>query len=98
MREYIHAHLAEDLSVDELAAAVALPVDRFARTFRTATGRAPYAFVLEQRVTRARSLLRTTLSLAEVAHTVGFSSQSHFTTAFRKLTGLTPDAYRRGSR
>jgi AraC family transcriptional regulator len=96
VREYVTAHLAADVSVGDLAATVNLPVDRFARGFRAATGRPPYAYVLEQRVASAERLLRTTgLALAEIAQTVGFSSQSHFTSAFRRLSGLTPNAYRR---
>ena len=95
VREYIHGHLAADLSVRSLAVLVNLPVDHFARAFRAATGRGPYAYVLEQRVARAQGLLLgSRLPLAEIAHTVGFSSQSHFTSVFRKLTGLTPNAYR----
>jgi AraC family transcriptional regulator len=96
VREHINAHLAEDLSVHDLAAMVNLPVDRFARCFRAATGHPPYAYVLDQRVACAERLLLTTgLSLAEIAQTVGFSSQSHFTSTFRRLRGLTPNACRR---
>lgn len=99
VREYIRAHLATDLSVGSLAGLVNLPVDHFARSFRAATGRAPYTYVLEQRVASAEHLLRNSrFSLAQIAHTVGFSSQSHFTSAFRKVTGQTPNAYRRASK
>jgi AraC family transcriptional regulator len=96
VREYVNAHLADDLNVHDLAATANLPVDRFARSFRAATGRPPYAYVLDQRVACAERLLRTTgLSLAEIAQTVGFSNQSHFTSAFQRLRGQTPNACRR---
>src|SRR5262249_20225390 len=96
VRQYVHSHLPADLSRGDLAEAVSLPVVGFARCFGAATGRAPYAYVLEKRVARAEHLLRTSrLSLSQIAQNLGFSSQSHFTSAFRKVTGLTPNAYRR---
>ena len=98
VRDYVNAHLDAELSVHDLAALVNLPPDRFARSFRAATGRPPYAYVLQQRVACAERLLHTTeLSLAEIAQAVGFSSQSHFTSTFRRLSGLTPNACRRTS-
>ena len=97
VRDYIAAHLGDDISVGDLAATIDLPADRFARAFRAATGVAPYAYVLRQRVERAEHLLRTTRRpLAQIALDLGFTSQSHFTGVFRRLNGLTPDVYRRG--
>jgi AraC-like DNA-binding protein len=67
----------------------------FAREFKRLTGFAPHQYVLGRRVERARALLaRGERSITEVALTVGFSSQSHLTTAFRRVYGTTPAAYR----
>lgn len=93
--DHVEESLGRDISLSALAALVEMPVDRFARRFRAAMGMAPYAYVLERRVRRAERLLaETERPLASVALACGFSSQSHFTTAFRERTGLTPAAYR----
>ena len=94
--EYIDANLASDIGLSGLAALLGLPTDSFARRFRATTGQPPYRYVLRRRVERGAALLRATdTSISEVALTTGFSSQSHFTSVFKQLTGTTPSAYRR---
>lgn len=93
--EYIRAHLGEDISVATLAALCGMRADTFARRFRAATGKAPYAYALACRIEHAQCLLRTSSSaLATIALDLGFASQSHFTTAFRRAVGVTPRHYR----
>ncbi|CAH2401559.1 AraC family transcriptional regulator [Mesorhizobium escarrei] len=95
VRAYIDAHMNADVSLSELAAVAGMAVDSFARRFKATTGLAPYAYVIEQRVRRAEILLRETgWSISSIAFRLGFSSQSHFTTTFRRLRGMTPRAYR----
>jgi AraC family transcriptional regulator len=94
--EYIDANLASDIRLSRLAALLGLPTDGFVRRFRATMGQPPYRYVLRRRVERGAALLRATdTSISEVALTTGFSSQSHFTSAFKRLTGTTPSAYRR---
>ena len=96
MEAYAEAHLAEPLTVEELAGAACLSTFHFARAFRAATGRTPHAWVTERRVARARRLLADpALPLAQVALAAGFASQSHFGQVFRQEVGATPGAYRR---
>ncbi|RWC56757.1 AraC family transcriptional regulator [Mesorhizobium sp.] len=95
VRDYIDAHMNSDISLSALAAVADLAVDSFARRFKATTGLAPYAYVIEERVRRAETLLRETgLSISTIAFRLGFSSQSHFTTTFRRLRGMTPRVYR----
>lgn len=97
--EFLQSHLADDLSLADLAAAAALSPLHFARTFRHVTGLTPHSYLLHARVRRAQDLLRgTSLPLAEVARTVGFASAAHLVHAFRAETGTTPGAYRRAVR
>jgi AraC family transcriptional regulator len=94
--EYIDAHLAEELSLAELAAIAGLSPNHFAQAFKATTGRPPHRYLTERRVQRARELLRDPrISIAEIAHAVGFSSQSHLTINFRRMTGMTPARFRR---
>ena len=67
----------------------------FANLFRRSTGRAPYEYVVHERIERAKSLLaETTEPLMDVAFEAGFANQSHFTDVFHRLTGITPRKYR----
>jgi AraC family transcriptional regulator len=70
------------------------------RLFQRHHGTSPHQYLLERRIAKAaRFLTETELPIAEVALETGFSSQSHFATAFKKKIGLSPKAYReaRGS-
>ncbi len=93
--EHIEARLADKISVQELAEVAGLSTAHFSRAFRQATGEAPHHFILTRRIRLVRELLREfALDLATVAVRAGFSSHAHMTSAFQRLTGLTPAAYR----
>ncbi|BCH34435.1 AraC family transcriptional regulator [Mesorhizobium sp. L-8-10] len=95
VRDYVHANIGSDISLSELAEVAGMRVDSFARRFKAATGLAPYAFVLEERIRQAEILLGgTDQAIGNVAIRLGFSSQSHFTSTFRRLRGIAPQAYR----
>lgn len=95
VREYIDAHLDEDLSLAEIAAVADLSQYHFARAFRKSTGQTPQQYLMAQRIERAKQLLaREDLPLVEVGLRTGFKNQSHFTTLFRRFTKLTPKTWR----
>jgi len=98
VQDYVEANIGSDMSLTDLAAVAGLPVDSFARRFKAATALAPYAYVVERRMQRAEALLGTTdTEIGAIALALGFSSQSHFTTTFRRLRGMTPRAFRANS-
>lgn len=95
VRDFIHARLGEPLSLVELAEFSNTDVRSFTRWFRTRFGTSPHQYISAARVERAKERLkRSTDALGIIAFECGFSSQSHFTTMFRQLTGVTPAAYR----
>ncbi|WP_309744646.1 MULTISPECIES: AraC family transcriptional regulator [unclassified Chamaesiphon] len=93
--DYIHAHLDRDLSLAELASIINISPTYFASLFKQSMGIAPHQYVIQQRVEQAKFLLsKTDLAIADIASKVGFSSQSHLTQQFKRLTGMTPKQVR----
>ncbi|MFQ4138527.1 AraC family transcriptional regulator [Nodosilinea sp. PGN35] len=93
--DYIHAHLNRDLSLTELASVVNISPTYFASLFKKVIGISPHQYVIKQRVERAEVMLKgTDLAIADIALQVGFSSQSHLTQQFKRLTGVTPKQVR----
>ena len=93
--EFIDANLGGDLSVARLSAQLGMSPYSFAKLFNATAEVTPHHFVLSRRIQRAEALLGTEMSLSEIALTLGFASQSHFTEAFRRRTGRTPAQARR---
>jgi len=92
---HIRENVARDLSVAELAQVVGMSQYYFSKLFKMSTGTTPHQYVMRQRVERAQECLRESRTpLAEVATQVGFETQSHFTSVFRRLVGATPKHYR----
>jgi AraC family transcriptional regulator len=92
---YIEEHLAEDITVADLANVACLSIFHFTRAFAAATGAPPHRYVSRRRLETARAMIATgRTSLSEIAHDCRFSSQSSFTRAFRRATGMTPAEYR----
>lgn len=95
VRDYVDAHIADEISLSGMAEAAGIGVDSFARRFKATTGTAPWAFLLEERIRRAEAMLAdASLSIGAIAIRLGFSSQSHFTATFRRLRGTCPRTYR----
>ena len=96
--EFIEANLRQPIGVGEIAAASGISPYHFSRAFRHATGRPPYAFLLERRVARSKELLRSyDLKLSYIAEQCGFTSLSQFSRMFRHHVGSTPTRYRNDS-
>lgn len=94
--ELIDSALDEDLNLTTLAAEAGMSPFYFARAFRQEFGEAPHQYLLRRRIERGKELLlRTETSLVEIALATGFSSQSHFTSTFKRFVGVTPGEYRR---
>jgi RpiB/LacA/LacB family sugar-phosphate isomerase len=92
---HVKENIARDLSVAELAQIVDMSQYYFSKLFKLSSGTTPHQYVMRQRIERAQECLRETqVSLAGIATQVGFETQSHFTSVFRRLVGVTPKLYR----
>ena len=97
--EYIDAHLGGPVTLEELAEATGLTRMHFAAQFRTATGYRPHEYLLRKRIERACDLLGTSdAALVDIALSVGFQTQAHFTTVFKRFMGETPHRWRSAQR
>ena len=93
---YVEEHLAEDISVADLANLACLSIFHFTRAFAAAMGMPPHRYVSRRRLESAKAMIASgRASLAEIAFACRFSSQSSFGRAFRRATGVTPAEYRR---
>ena len=95
VREYIHEHLDQNLTLTKLAAIANLSTHYFASLFKQSTGFAPHQYITKCRLEKAQKLLQqTNLPIIEISQEVGFQNQSHFTRVFRQYLKTTPKAYR----
>lgn len=95
--EYIHENLGGEISFRNVAAHVRMSPYHFARKFKQSTGQSPHNYIVQCRIERAKVLLaEARLPICDVAFEVGYKSQSHFTTCFGRVTGVTPGEFRAG--
>ena len=94
--EFLTDNVHRDVSLIEVAHAVGLSPFHFARLFQQQTGSTPFGYHAEQRVRRAKQLLRNTaLSVEAVAQEVGFTNASSFSRAFRLRADVSPRQWRK---
>lgn len=93
--DYVDEHLSSRLTLLDLAEVAGLSRMHFASQFRAATGLRPHEFLLKRRIQRSEELLRDSgMTIAEIAVNVGFQTQAHFTTVFKRFVGFTPRQWR----
>ena len=94
--EYMSANLAEDIGIEEIADDMGMSPSHFAHRFRNSTGTTPYQYLLQQRLERAKELLRTSkLPIQNVSVLSGFNYPANFVRTFRQRVGQSPDAWRK---
>lgn len=95
--EYIDANIEERLSLNTLATVAGVSRMYFAAQFRVATGFRPHDYLIHQRIKHAKAmLLDPNRSIVDIALSVGFQTQAHFTTIFKRVVGCTPHRWRIG--
>jgi AraC-like DNA-binding protein len=95
IRDRLLADLRCAPGLRELAAGVELSPYHLIKVFKDATGFPPHTWLVLERICRARHLLATGASPAQVSSAVGFADQAHLTRWFKRVTGVTPGAYRK---
>ena len=93
LTDYIQANLTQPISLAELASLACLSPYHFCRVFRRSTGQSPNQYVIAQRLTEARQLLRAGHTGTQAAYAVGYDDPRYFARLFRQHVGCTPAQY-----
>jgi AraC family transcriptional regulator len=94
--DYIHDHLDQDIKLADLAALLTMSRFHFSHLFKLSIGISPYQYLLQQRIERAKQLLKQSdQSIMNIAFLCGFNSHSHLSKQFRQFTGITPKTFRK---
>ena len=89
------ARFDESIDLEDLSQRHGMSYPLFRKLFKAQTGFSPHAYVVEMRLNRAKALLHeTSLSVEDIALSVGFSSHAYFSAAFQKRLGLSPSSWR----
>ncbi|MCE2570255.1 AraC family transcriptional regulator [Motilimonas eburnea] len=93
---YIEQHIANKISMGQLAASVYLAQSQFYSLFKQQMGVTPHQYVLSKRIDLAQKLIQQGgFNLSQVAELTGFSNQSTFTHTFSRTLGLSPSRYKK---
>lgn len=95
VRSYIQENYARPISLSELAEQVNFSRYYLLHMFRNEVGMPPHTYLENVRIRQAQKLLSEGEALVQVAHQVGFGSQSHFTQRFKQIIGVSPGEYAR---
>lgn len=95
VQEHLDANLSDAITLSDLAQAAGLSRSYFAAQFRATAGYRPHDYIVGQRIECAKAMLaRNDTPLVEIALAVGFQTQAHFSTVFKRCTGTTPGRWR----
>ncbi len=93
--EFLSAHVSAPFSIADLAENCNLSRSYFIKAFKETFGKTPYRWLIDYRLAKAKEMLCSEASIADIAVACGFSDQSHFTRVFSETTGNPPGSWRR---
>ena len=93
---YVDSNIAAKILISDLAGLAHFSAGHFFRAFKASFGMSPQVYVMRQRIRRAATLMKhSNQSIAKIAVDCGLCDQAHLTRAFRRMVGVTPNAWRR---
>ena len=92
---YVEEHLAEPLSLQQVAQQYNYSVTYVSKLFKSVTGSSLVSYIIEKRIGRAKQLMYENIKIMQIAERVGYHNYSNFYKAFKKATGISPEEYRR---
>jgi transcriptional regulator GlxA family with amidase domain len=96
--DYVEMHLADKITVMDLAGLTNVSIGRLSRAFKISVGVSPGHYIAKRRVDLACKMMRTTgHALAQIAVACGLCDQPHLCKLFRRIVGMSPSAWRRAT-
>ncbi|MCQ5089892.1 AraC family transcriptional regulator [Ruthenibacterium lactatiformans] len=93
---YLQENYDRNLSLEEICSALGVSRNYFCYLFKKETGQNLWAYLTDNRLAKAKELLRTTQDKTyAIAYQVGYDNPSYFSKLFKKGTGMTPNEYRK---
>lgn len=98
IKEVIEKHLEEELTLNFISNTLNLHPNYISQLFKQETNENLSEYILSRRISKSKELLtNTNLKIYDIAHLVGYSNSKHFASIFKKVSGKTPQQYRRGT-
>lgn len=95
INEYVREHFRENIGRNEVAQEFHLSAEYLAKVYKQETGKTLKDYITECRISEAKRLLEQGERVSEAAEAVGFDNFTYFSTVFKKITGISPNQYRR---
>lgn len=96
VKNYIFTHMHDSIQVAEIAEHFHVNPDYLSHLFSTHERKTIKQYILEEKISRSKNLLKySTYKIRDIGFYLGFCSQSHFTKAFGRVTGMSPNEYRK---
>lgn len=95
--EYLRENYQNDYCMDDVAKVANLSPYHFIRMFKNQTGKTPYGYLLDIKIEKAKEMLKNKkeLTITQICFMCGFNNVSHFTSLFKRKTGVSPSRYRK---
>ncbi|MEK4155459.1 response regulator [Paenibacillus odorifer] len=94
-KAFIEKHLAQEVSLEEVAEVLGLNASYFSQMFKHSTGETFVHYRIKRRMEKAKRLLAdASYRITDISYEVGYADHPHFTKTFKKFTGLAPSEYR----
>ena len=93
VRDYIHDHIEDDITIDDLSHVANISKYHLIRIFRRQFGLTPHKYIMNHRINKVRNALKSGVSATQVAHEFGFFDTSHLNRHFKQAYGVTPKQY-----
>ena len=96
-KKLLEENYAESVTIPWLAKNTGINQSKLKLGFKELYGTGIHAWLLNYRIEKAKTLLKNhSLSLEEIAYSIGYSHVTYFNSLFKKKTGITPGAWRSG--
>ncbi|MFE5322744.1 AraC family transcriptional regulator [Paenibacillus sp. NPDC056579] len=96
--EFVHINYSQTVTIAEMADWIGLERKYLSKLFKAATGLSPQDYLIQFRLNKACELMNNpSLSIGEIAYSVGYKDQLLFSKMFKKLKGVSPSEYRKSS-